>query len=67
MSNDDIDYGIARALLATHPTLYSLLVELVRRGQTTEQIMARVNRITRGSLTANAIETTIVYLRRNRL
>lgn len=64
---DDIEYGIARALLATHPTLYGLLVELVRRGQTKAQIMARVERITRGSLTANAIEVTIDYLRRNRL
>jgi hypothetical protein len=65
--HDDIEYSIARALLATHPTLYATLVELVRAGQTTTQIMARVNRITRGSLTANAIETTIIYLRRNRL
>jgi hypothetical protein len=50
--HNDIDYAIARALLATHPTLCSLLVDLVRAGQSTAQIMARVNRITRGSLTA---------------
>lgn len=65
--NDDIEYGIARALLSTHPTLYATLLELVRAGQTKTQIMARVQRITRGSLTANAIETTIEYLQRNRL
>jgi hypothetical protein len=64
---DDIDYSIARSLAGTHPILYRLLVELVKRGAPKAAIMARVERVTRGTLTANAIEVTIDYLIRNRI
>jgi hypothetical protein len=63
----DMDAEIARALAHTHPILYRLLVELVRRGAPKAAIMARVERVTRGTLTANAIETTIDHLIRNRI
>ncbi len=62
MKPEDTDAQLSLVLYNTNPALYRTLVELVKRGQSRKQIMDRVGRVTRGTLTAGVIEATVVHL-----
>lgn len=71
MEKTDFEWQIARglhdALKKTQPTIYQIVVDLVNRGQTKNQIMYHVNRVVvNAPLTKGCIESTIDVLLKER-
>jgi hypothetical protein len=58
----EMDAQFAAVLLNTNDALYRSLQALVAAGQTKRQIMDRVGRVARGTLTAGVIEATVMHL-----